>query len=852
MNYSKLGAKRRLRQLQSPFPKLSNMFVTALFAAVVLTVIAAITIGTTASIGAFRGILASSPEIDDKAIRPVGYSSVVYDADGNQTTKLVAADSNRIYQTIDKIPLDLQHAFVAIEDERFYQHNGIDLKGIVRAAVTGIKTRDFSQGASTITQQLIKNNVFTGWTSESSFIEKLRRKIQEQFLAVELEKQDGVTKDTILELYLNTINLGQNTLGVQAASLRYFNKNVSDLTLSESAVIAGITQNPSKYNPISHPDNNSIRRAKVLRNMLDQGYITESAYNEALDDDVYSRIQKVNAETETNNINSYFVDALTNELMHDLQEKAGFTETQAYNQLYSGGLSIYTTQDPTIQAIADEFTGNEANYPAGTQYLLDYALTGKDSSGEYQSFSNEMMQKWFKENGYNSKALFNSTKEAENAAQAYKNAMLAENGLTFVSENISTTPQPQISFTIADPKTGEIKAIVGGRGTKSASLTLNRATDTTRQPGSTFKVLAAYAPAFDACGETLATVEIDEPYNYANGRPVKNWYKGAYKGACTLRYGIEQSLNIIAVKTITNVTPALAFKYLQDFGITSLVERRVNSNGQVFSDIQQPLALGGITDGVKNYELNAAYGTIANGGVYVKPRFYTKVLDHDGNVLLDNTIEAHRVIKKTTAYLLTSAMEDVVTKGTGKTANFEGQIIAGKTGSTSDEKDVWFAGFTPYYVATAWAGYDNNTTLGTKDQQRLARTVWKGVMEKVHANLPATEEFEKPDGIVQLSVCKATGKLATDACKISGGAYTEYFDKDNAPTEACTGHLVGNICSITGLRANDTCPYKTTGVYNANTGYCPHNAANGYTFLTPGVGVVDPTQVVPQVVVPTQ
>ncbi len=827
MNYSPMGVRRRQRQLKSRLPKISNMFFITFFRIFILGMIAVAAIGTAAGIGTFKGVLASSPEINEKDIRPVGYSSTVYDAEGNRMTKLVAADSNRIYQTIDKIPLDLQHAFVAIEDERFYEHNGIDLKGIVRAAYTGITTRDFSQGASTITQQLIKNNVFTSWTSESSFAEKLKRKIQEQFLAVQLEKQDTVNKDIILELYLNTINLGQNTLGVQAASLRYFNKNVSDLNLSEDAVIAGITQNPSRYNPISHPDNNAERRSKVLRNMLEQGYITEQAYKEALDDDVYSRIQTINAQSEENSINSYFVDALTKQIMEDMEEKLGFSETQAYNQLYSGGLSIYTTQDPKIQAIADEVTANEDNYPASTRYLLDYRLTVTDAEGEYHNFSSEAMQKYFRESNSGYERLYKTVSDANAGAEAYKEYILSQ-GYEFVDEVVSTTPQPQISMTIEDQKTGYVKAIIGGRGKKEASLTLNRATDTTRQPGSTFKVVSTYAPALDTGLKTLGDVQIDEPYAYANGRPVNNWYSG-YKGPCTLRYGIEQSLNIVAVKTLTDITPQLGFDYLQRMGFTTLVEKRETSDGRIFSDITQTLALGGITDGVKNLELNAAYATIANGGEYIKPKFYTKILDHDGNVLLENEKESSQVLKPTTAWLLTSAMEDVVTKGTGGRVRFDGMSIAGKTGTTSDENDVWFSGFTPYYTCTTWAGFDNNVDLKSGDEANLAKTIWRETMSRIHEGLD-DPGFPMPTGITTAVACNKTGKLALDSvCALDGSAHSEYYAEGTVPKEYCNGvHSFGTqqlyVCALTGQVATESCPYKVpTASVNPALGFCPHS-----------------------------
>ena len=822
MDFGRHGAIRRARELNAKGPKFLHMILVAFVTLTVFGMISAAVVGAAGFIGIFKGVVATAPEINNKDIRPSGYSSTIYDSDGKQLTKLVAADSNRIYQTINKIPLDLQHAFVAIEDERFYEHNGIDIKGIVRAGVTGIKSRDFSQGASTITQQLIKNNVFTEWTHESSFMEKLRRKIQEQYLAIELEKQDDVTKDNILELYLNTINLGQNTLGVQAASLRYFNKNVSDLNLSEDAVIAAITQNPSKYNPISHPEKNAERRMKVLNNMLKQGYITKAAYDQAVNDDVYSRIRTINEETGTGKVNTYFVDALTKAVLEDMVEKLGYTETQAYNQLYSGGLSIYATQDSKIQKICDDFAGNEENYPAGTKYLLDYELTVEKKDGEYQNYSSEMMALWLADNGYNKHRLFESPEDARAAADEYKNSILAE-GNEFISESYSTAPQPQISITVADQSTGYVKAMVGGRGKKEASLTLNRATDTLRQPGSTFKVVSTYAPALDSGLKTLASTQVDEPFNYVNGRPVSNWYKG-YKGVCTLRYGIEQSLNIVTVKTLTDITPQLGFDYLLKFGFTTLVDRRVTSDGRVMSDISQALALGGITDGVKNIELNAAYAAIANKGTYIKPMLYTKILDHDGNVLLENEPESHEVLKPTTSFLLTSAMQDVVTKGTGGSVNFGTQPIAGKTGTTSDENDVWFAGYTPYYTCTTWAGFDNNVDLTTKDQQRLARTMWRGVMEKIHEDLER-KEFTTPEGIVTRVACNKSGMLAVDGiCTVDGSAYTEFFASDNVPEENCTyNHSgMGYICSATGLTALPSCPFKILGTPIPELGTCPH------------------------------
>lgn len=811
-NYSKSGIKAKQAELNSVSLKLGKKLGLLAARLILIAIIGAGVIGIAAGIGVFKGIIDTAPDITNIDVSPTGFSTFIYDKNGNQTAKLVASDSNRIPVGMDKIPQNLSDAFVAIEDERFYSHNGIDIKGIMRAGVTALKDKDLSQGASTITQQLLKNNVFTGWTSENSTIEKVKRKIQEQYLAIQLEKQ--MSKEDILLNYMNTINLGQNTLGVQAASLRYFNKNVYELSLSECAVIAGITQNPSRYNPISHPDKNAERRDKVLHKMLEQGYITEDEFKQASEDDVYSRIQTTNETVEEDTINSYFDDAVTEAVYNDLLA-AGYTDTQAYTLLYSGGLSIYSTQDPDIQRICDDVCGNEENYPAGTKYYLNYTLSVEKADGEVVNHSTEMFKKHFKESNSRFNLLYNSEEEAYEAIEEYKAAVIGP-GDEEVAEKISITPQPQISLTVEDQHTGEVVAMVGGRGPKSASRTLNRATSSYRQPGSTFKVVSTYAPALDAAGLTLATVFNDAPFNYASGTPVHNWYSG-YRGINSLRMGITQSMNIVTVKCLTQIGPQLGFDYLQKFGFTTLVahEERFNKTTQkneIYSDIQQSLALGGITYGVINMELNAAYATIANEGTYIKPKLYTKVVDHDGKTILDNTpVDSRQVLKQTTAYLLTSAMQDVVTSGTGGAVNFGGMAIAGKTGTTSDYNDVWFAGYTPYYTCTTWTGFDNNAKLSSSAEKALAKTIWRGVMSRIHENLEYAT-FPTPGGLVTCTVCAKSGKLPVPGL-CDATLTTEIFEEDTVPTESCDVHYAGTVCGYSLLPACDTCPFKQEGVF---------------------------------------
>ena len=803
MNYGKKGVRDKQKTLHSKSAKWGRKFALTFFNVILIVIIAAGILGISAGFGVFRGIIDTAPEIGNINVQPTGFSTFVYDIDGNQTAKLIAENSNRIPVTMDMIPENLAHAFVAIEDERFYEHNGIDIKGIIRAGVKGLTSGNFSEGASTITQQLLKNNVFTDWTKEEKGlnIDKVERKIQEQYLALELEKTSS--KDEILLNYMNSINLGQNTLGVQAASQRYFNKSVSELSLSECAVIASITQNPSRYNPISHPENNAERRKKVLKNMLDQEYITQAEYDEAIEDNVYARIQTTNEEVEDSSINTYFVDALTDDVMEDLVA-AGYNETQAYTLLYTGGLKIYSTQDPDIQAICDEVFSSEESYPENVKWYLNYELTIQKKNGEKENYSTEMLKNYFMEQDRNFNLIFPSKEAANDAVETYK-ASIMSSGDEILGENIALTPQPQVSLVVEDQSSGSVVAMIGGRGSKEGSRTLNRATDTVRQPGSTFKVISTYAPALDNAGLTLATVQNDAPFTYANGKPVRNWYGEAYRGLCSLRTGIQDSLNIVAVKTLTQITPRLGFDYLQNFGITTLVESRDG-----FSDIQQSLALGGITDGVTNEELNSAYATIANHGAYIKPKLYTTVVDHDGNVILDNSMsESRQVIKETTAFLLTDAMVDVVTKGTGGSVNFGGMSIAGKTGTTSNYVDVWFTGFTPYYTATTWTGFDNNTKL-TGDEKNLAKKLWRAVMSQIHTDLP-NEPFSVPAGIVTATVCSKSGKLPIPGL-CDGTLTTEYFADGTVPTESCDVHYQGSICQYSGLPACESCPFKTEGI----------------------------------------
>ena len=784
MNYGKKSAAQKRNSLISRSSMMGKRarvsFIRLLFVSLI-----ALCIGVTClGIGSFKGVIDNAPDVNDIDIMPLGYATFLYDDQGNQIRKLAAPDANRLPVTLEQIPVELQHAVVAIEDERFYEHNGIDVRGILRAGVKALTSGDFSEGASTITQQLLKNNVFTNWTSESTQLERFTRKFQEQYLAIQVEKKTD--KDAILENYLNTINLGAGAYGVQAAARQYFDKDVWDLNLSECATLAGITQNPTKFNPILNPDSNKKRRKEVLQHMLDQNYITEEQYKEALEDDVYSRIQAAQEKhsDNSNTIYTYFEDELTDQIINDLMNIKGYTKTQATNLLYSGGLKVYTTQDSAIQNILDEEYTDPSNFPDQTQYELDFALTVTDPEGNQVNYSKEMLQLYFQNEDPNFDLLFDSPEEGQTYVDRYKENILAD-GSKIVAERVNFAPQPQSSMSVIDQHTGYVKALIGGRGEKTASLTLNRATDTTRQPGSTFKIVSTYAPALNEKGMTLATTFEDEPYTYPDGSPVNNSTR-SYEGTTTIRTAIQNSVNVVAVKCLEEVTPDLGLKYLDNFGFTTLAhgtEADKDANGNIWSDANLATALGGITKGVTNVELCAAYASIANSGNYIKPIYYTKILDHNGNVLIENTSVERSVIKESTAYLLTSAMEDVVKYGTGTACQLDNMAVAGKTGTTEAYNDVWFVGYTPYYTCAIWSGYDNNEKLSDY-ARKYHRNLWKKVMTRIHEGLPQ-KDFEKPASVEKLSICAISGLLPRAGCPVT----TEYFDVGTMPTEYCEEHF---------------------------------------------------------------
>ena len=608
---------------------------------------------------AVMGMWGNTDGIDLDSLTMDSNSNIVYlDPNTGEEKNLLtlSSDENRIWVDLDATPKNLQNAFIAIEDERFPIHNGVDIKRTLKATLTYFldkltgKGGQASLGGSTITQQLIKN--ITGDDEQT-----ISRKISEISKAIDLEKK--LSKDQILELYLNCIFLSQNCHGVQTAANLYFDKDVSQLNLAECASIASITQNPALYDPFINPDKNKEKQELVLAKMLSLGYITQEEYDEAVNYPL--TFSKYTAATKKEEIiTSYYVDQVVRDAISRLQEK-GYSESLATKMVYSGGLKIYCAYDPEIQSIVEEYYYNTNNFP--------------DSSA-------------------------------------------------------------QSSIVIIDPSDGRVVAMAGGIGEKEASFTLNRAAQSPRQPGSTIKPLAVYAPALDNGTINTSTRVMDKRKSYDGWVP-RNYSYTYSNSEVGLDYALQQSLNTVPVEIMSDMGIQTSFDFMtQKLGFTTLVEAE-EINGEIYTDLgYAQLALGGLTHGATNIEMTAAYCIFPNQGVYNKPYTFTEIKNESGETILtgrdsDTTWEA---IKPETAAIMNRYLNSVVTSGTGRGAALsDGTFTAGKTGTTSENFDRWFIGYSPYYVASVWYGYDTPASIEMSSNPCIP--VWKNVMDKVHSTI---------------------------------------------------------------------------------------------------------------------
>ncbi len=586
--------------------------------------------------------------------------------------------ADRVWVSYDEVPQDLINATVAIEDKRFWTHGGVDW---IRTAssVLSYVTGGTQQGGSTITQQLIKN--LTGNNQVT-----VRRKVLEIFEALEFDATH--TKEETMEWYLNVIYLGRQCYGVYTASYQYFGKDVSELSLAECASLISITNNPSLYDPYTYPENNYQRRCLVLEQMYEQGMISEEEMNAAMAEEINFHSAEIEEEEETASLDndeyfSWYTDTVIREVALDLMEVYGVEDYDvALQMIYSGGMRIYSCLDPEVQQAVD-------NVYEDTSFFADNQSDG---------------------------------------------------GQTL-----------QSAITVIDNATGAVVAISGGMGEKEGNLLWNRATRTLRPPGSAIKPLSVYAPALEMGILTPDDLIEDSPITLSDGTtyPTSNSGRSFTGEMVTVDYGLTESLNSVAVQILNRVSPRYAFNFLQErFGITSLVEEYTSPTGRQYTDLAMaPLALGGLTYGVSTYELTAAYAVFARGGVYVEPYVYTVVTNSSGEVILsqdgyelvtnaDGTSSVRgyaageAVLKQSTVDDMDEMLQHVVTRGTGTAAQIEGVTVAGKTGTTDDDYDRWFAGYTDDYTAAVWTGYDNADTINYEGNPAV--DLWRTIMEQIN------------------------------------------------------------------------------------------------------------------------
>ncbi len=643
--------------------------------------------------------------------------------------RLYSSD-NSIWVSYEQMPEDLINAFTSIEDHRFFDHNGVDWLRTGKAVLTYFfGAGDF--GGSTITQQLVKN--LTGDKENS-----IQRKVQEIFRALNLEKE--MSKEEILEMYLNIVFLGNNCYGVQAAANTYYGKDVSELSLVECASLAAIVKNPTKYEPVRHDvvmyeddngeeyeDGNRARRNTVLYTMHQYGKINQAQFDEAVETDLvlYMDEDNENGTNTTDHVNSWYTDAVIADVRDALMEKYGYSSYTASLAIYTGGLQIYTCMDPKVQGVLEEVYVNDDQY-------FPYATGGL---------------------------------------------------------------QPESSMIVLDPYTGDVLGLVGGRGEKTQNRILDRATQAKRPVGSSIKPLSVYAPAVDLEVITMGSIYDDVPVKTTDaGVPWPRNLPNVYGGLTTIQDAVRRSVNTIAVRVLEDITVDYSFDFLKNtLHMDNVIESYTTGSGQVVSDKDlAPLALGQFSYGITLWELTAGYDMFPNEGVYSKSRLWYKVLDSDGNVVLENEPDYEIAISEEAASIMTYMLQGVVSSGTGTAVTVDQYVnVAGKTGTTTADFDRTFVGYTPYYLGGVWVGYDMNQALsdfGTNPAVQIWDKVMTMLHEDIFARVRAGEEtlknFELSDRLVECTYCRYTGLLATGSCWGEKG----YFTKDTAPTEYCYGH----------------------------------------------------------------
>ena len=696
-------------------------------------------IGAGVIAGVFFGLFGDDFEITKEELKIGAANSVIVDQNGNVIANL-SGDEKRKIITLEDMSEYLPKAYVAIEDERFYKHDGVDFKRTAGAILKTL-TGNSSYGGSTITQQLVKNITKD---NEQSGLAGIMRKVREWAKAYQVERM--ISKDQILELYLNILYVGGegNIHGVELGAEYYFNKSAKDLDLAECAYLAGINSSPNYYNPYKLYSENDTEEKRteriknktltVLGKMKELGYIeNEEEYNTAVAK-VESGLQFSKGNINTSSGYTYHTEAVINQVIEQVMDEKGISRELAENYIYSSGLTIYSTVDTNIQNTIDEEFKKDKYIIKGRKKADDGSLVNEHS---------------------------------------------------------------QAAMAVIDYKTGKVLGIAGGLGEKTETRGLNRATQSIRQCGSSMKPISVIAPALQEKIITAATAYDDCAVRFGANYTPKNYNR--FTGLTNIRKFISTSQNIPALKIMAELTPAKSIEYLNKMGIKSI---KANEDNDI------TLALGGTTNGATPLEMAAAYGTIANDGVYITPTFYTKVVDADGNTVMTPNQETTRVLSEQNAYITkTIVQEPVKSGGTATYCAISGMDVAAKTGTTDDDYDRWLCGFTPYYSAACWYGYDTNEEV-KYSSGNPAGLLWSAVMKNIHSGLTKAS-FTRPSGIVEATVCKVTGCLATDSCK---DTYKEIFTSDNMP-DKCEGHGTQEICKESQKIANEYCPEKETVSY---------------------------------------
>lgn len=684
-------------------------------------------IGAGVVAGVFFGLFGDDFEISKEELTIGAANSVIVDSEGNTVTNL-SGDEKRKIITLDDMSEYLPKAYISMEDERFYKHNGVDIKRTAGAIVHTL-VGNSSYGGSTITQQLVKNITKE---DDRSGMAGIMRKVKEWAKAYQVERM--ISKDQILELYLNILYVGGegNLHGVELGAEYYFNKSAKDLSLAECAYMAGINSSPSRYNPFDESKDNSElikKQTKVaLSKMKQLGYIKSDEEYENAVAEVDNGLNFQKGTITANSAYSYHTEAVLDQVIKQVMEEKQWSQQMAENYVYSSGLTIYSTVNTNIQ------TEMETEYK-NSKYIVAGKAKNKTTGEKLNEHS-------------------------------------------------------QSAMVVIDYKTGNVIGTVGGLGEKTESRGLNRATQSVRQTGSSMKPLAVIAPGLEEKVITAATVYDDAATDFGGGYKPEN-YNG-FKGLLNIRQFISTSQNIPALKIMRELTPEKSITYLNKMGL---------SNIKADQDNDLSLALGGTRNGATPLEMAAAYATIANNGVYITPTFYSKVVDANGDTVMTPKQEQTRVFSEQNAYIAkTIIQEPVKAGGTATYCAISGIDVAAKTGTTDDNYDRWLCGFTPYYAAACWYGYDNNETVSYPYSSNPAGSIWDAVMTAIHKGL-ANATFERPSGIVEQTVCKKTGGLASTGCTET---YKEIFTQDNIP-QKCEGHGSQTICSISNKIATQYC-----------------------------------------------